>query len=291
MTIPPHFELSELALARPVILVYPSGAGGNFLSGCLSLPDQCVMANKILGIRQLQGSLDYRDKIRHLMDELTLAESSRIWRDFDLGPGLVGIHPDSYLSEYNCVLQRRINPLMHQVIDRKLMFFMVAHTWKYARAYLEIWPTSKFIFFVDSKSFVQDRYGHTLPSRLLKYWDSIKQPNWPTRPPGTLEEFMTLGIDLQQRLIEDYDFEIVKYFDYFDQKEQEYTKHLVEYKHQWGADRCWQWPTSCYLSSNEFFSNLQDCYRWLGLEIVDKDDILSYHKRWLYVLNLLHSND
>ena len=142
-----------------VLLIYPHGASGKFLSNCLSMHDDFIY-------QDIRSKLNPRDRFNELMIRLAAYKSSgRPWNDLGLGDiQLFGV-PDytsgsAYDLEEHKGLFRSTKPnhyIIKRLADNGKHFFAVCHSEHNYRFYRRMWPNSQQIYFHDCERWIRMR--------------------------------------------------------------------------------------------------------------------------------------
>jgi hypothetical protein len=139
---------------QSVIACYPPFAGGKFLINCLGLSDNCVLQDRRLAQKQLDGKFELADKICYIQSKMDVAKQNLKWTDLDLGCGqLFGTTHET--GNFNILIDR--------VVDKNWYFCHEVHCLQQLKQRLKIWPNSKIIIFKNYKKFIEDRIsGHVI---------------------------------------------------------------------------------------------------------------------------------
>ena len=142
-----------------VILVYPRGAGGKFITNCLSFHPRFHPQSSVF-------LKDNDSRIAHILTALDQYDGNE-WNDLDMGCrqffGVPALMPDSF--DHNDVIAHRLEikeksmSLLLPVLSSGLHFFKTAHTTSQHRFYSAIWPNSKKIIMDNCSGFITGRNG------------------------------------------------------------------------------------------------------------------------------------
>jgi len=137
-----------------VLIMYPPGAGGKFLTNCLALSNQAYLQHKDLIRQQLDGNLSPVDKLNYLESVLNLHAITKSWNDFDVGErqmyfGNRWSGPDP-------------TPEIVAISNGPGLFFHGCHDMEVYQQSNVLWPNSKKIYFTNTKNFIAwRRFGHS----------------------------------------------------------------------------------------------------------------------------------
>ena len=210
-----NFNTNKLILG-----LYPMGSGGKFLTNCLSLSDDVLIADKFFSECQLSGKLTPKDKFLLLKNEIRKTNDDK-WVDFNLDEisfwkvfpeDLDYKNTDQYISELNS------NDFLNQVIknDDKY-FFLLPHYYSACVKLKNLWKNSKSIVFKNSSLFVLIRNCHrefsmylwvTMREKHLEHMN-LMSPYWRSLPRHILEELKGIDIDKMKLEYEKFTFESI----------------------------------------------------------------------------------
>jgi hypothetical protein len=269
-----------------VVVCYPAGAGGNFLINCLSLSDQCVLRNKHLAARQLQGQLTSHNKLEFFYAELDDSLETMKWNDLGVtNIDFFGVAKTVYLEEYAEMIGNMFDPIVDAVIGAGKYIFIVCHTTQYLEAYKKFWPNAKVVVFTEYHKFVQQRgYNNeyqTSVLRLQNYWQAVKGVDWPNNPPMNHSDLSNLPLFIKEELMGQFRAEILTYLEFVP------TRQIL---HDQAIDlgiktsQYFVWDVKQNYSGNQeiFLANLHACAKWLGIELkIDDQQLVKFYLQWL----------
>ena len=254
---------------------------------CLALSDDCVFSNDQLARSQLRGEFDLGKKQAYLAEMLEDARQTGVWRDLGLGnSNLFGF--DFFWDEVEPIFlkiaQYQISSTVNKIMLARKKFFLVNHDITTIPRLKQIWPCAKIILFVDYRSFIKKR-AQTVKHRarqqgLQDYWQRIKDPSWPTTPPSTLTEFQQLPEKLRHELVEVFDFDISRWFDFYEIFDQQWTEEVKRIKFLYQNDTVtWDVEQACQ-GNEKLQEGLNVLANRLGFSLVDRDIISWYYDSW-----------
>ena len=126
---------------------------------CLSLNEDAVFQNKILAKYQLEQKFNLEKKILYLNYKLNQTKIYRKWDDLGLYEyDFFGImdHEYFFMSEDD-IKNFKYPNIIHECIDSDKFIFLTAHEDEYILKLLNCWKNSKFITFINQKSFIKYR--------------------------------------------------------------------------------------------------------------------------------------
>lgn len=269
-----------------VVVCYPAGAGGNFLVNCLSLTDQCVLRNRNLAAKQLDGNLTSDDKLKFFQSELVTSRQTKKWRDLGVtNIDFFGVGKTSYLEEYAEIIEDMFDPIVGTVIGADKYMFIICHTTQYLDAYKKFWPKAKVIVFTEYHRFVRqrgyDKDQNTI-QRLKQYWQDVKGYDWPDDPPMTRDDLFSLPLFVKEELLGTmFQKGILKYLDYVPTRQ---ILHDQTINLRIKSEHYFEWSVEKNFSGDQhmFLDNLNACAKWLGIRLeIDNQLLGKFYSQWL----------
>jgi hypothetical protein len=278
-----------------VIVCYPPGAGGKFLINNLGLNNQSVFQDSTLARLQINNNFSYDDKLAYIFSQFEKTSQNRHWNDLGLGCSqLFGIEDIDYQTIYPEILSTMFNTVVKKIISENLFLFVVAHDTLVLRKQLNFWVNAKVIGFTNSTNFIKNRNSYSYSDKFKEtrstYWSTIRDYSWPSLPPVSESEFLSLPVQIQTELIDNFENEISRWFINKDQKIKLYENDLFEIKNQLDS-KFYQIDTDdFYKNEQTFLSTLKNCLHWLNLPIpVNEYDNVRYFQTWKNMLELLNT--
>ena len=146
-----NFNCSNMIIVR----YYGGGSGGEFLKNCLSLSNSAVMSHHVLAELQLNGNLNYGNKVNFLNSKIS-SNPLNVWNDIELyGGNLTGtdfetigkIFPEKY-----CELE--FTPIMDRLTNKQEKYIVLKiHRHKHLNNVLEAFPNARVIEFINEDLF------------------------------------------------------------------------------------------------------------------------------------------
>jgi hypothetical protein len=270
---------------RIYIICYPAGAGGNFLANCLALSDDCVFSDAVLARLQLAKKFTIDNKIQYLKDKLQQSRDNKIWNDLALGNGqLFGVPDTDWTSTFPQLLGTKLDTVVAKLIQQRKKFFFVCHNIISLEILKKIWPNSKIIIFVQYRNFLTNRYVQKYHPQLISYWNTVRGQDWPTLPPRDHDEFRQLSSNIQTELIDQFDFEIKRWFNYDKQYDILWQTTAMEYQKTYTSDVFLWNVDNNYFSSEQLLAGLNNLGNCLDLHLVDPAYIRQYFDEWEHTL-------
>lgn len=274
------------------IVCYPAGTGGNFLINCLSLSNDCVFLDAGLARLQLEGKFTVADKINYLKTKLQESRTNGVWNDLSLGnQNYFGVDRLEWLTSFPEILYSKLDPIVKHTINNNKNFFFILHEIVNLDRIKEFWPNSKIILFDNYRNFLQKRYKtkSTPSSKLVDYWNIVRDSSWPMNPPQNKKEFESLPKHCQDELIDVFSFEISRWFDHSVEFDLLWSDAISEAKEKYNQDvAVWDVDQS-YKDSQALVSNLDFLFDCLDLPVVDSSIIEDYFYDWKNTLECIRS--
>lgn len=263
---------------RLIIFCYPTYAGGKFLINSLGLSDDCVFQDSVLA-----NTLTNSDqKFEYLMHQLELQKTTPRWGDLGLGcQQLFGFTSVDFSTMYIEILTAKMYPIIHTLSNGNRYFFIVAHDTLSLKSLLKYWPNAKVVFYQNYREFVNIRHPSDLSTKLVDYWNKIRDDNWPADPPKSDLEVKHLPAYIQVELEQNYNNEIYRFFNTANLFDRAFVRDVVEISATLSPDRWRTWDCAYYSSYDIFVKKLEQYYKWLGLTEVDSDKIKQYYTTWI----------
>ena len=275
------------------IVCYPGGAGGNFLINCLSLSDDCVFLDARLARFQLEGKFTVADKIHYLKTKLEESRINGVWNDLRLGnENFFGVDSFDWLIRFPTILNFKLDPIVKHTINHNKNFFLILHDIVNLERIKNFWPNSKIIIFSNYRNFLHKRYNTESvrdPKKLVEYWNNVRDDSWPANPPQNKKEFANLPKLCQDELIDKFDFEISRWFDYSIEFDMLWSNEILEAKKKYNQDVVVWNVDQSYKDSQTLITNLDFLFDFLNLPVVDSFIIDDYFYDWKNTLECIRS--
>lgn len=267
---------------RLIVAYYPNGSGGKFLLNCLGLSRHMVLQDSKLARQQLSAQLDPGHKLEILLTRLQQVTDN--WCDLDLG--CVQLFGDDWSFKHSKVpgfdlRHCRFDPIVHHLSHGNVYFAAVTHDVFALACTLDRWPQARVIRLTNSTRF-RERFRNT--DHYMK-WQQVRGPDWPSRPPVDLDQYVAMPEHVQQELR---DFGLETYFttpllwacdqDWLDQQEQQHWELVT-------TDRqCWIWDTDWYVDRDIMIHQLAKLYAWLELDDLDHALVSTFYDAYFSAL-------
>lgn len=272
-----------------VLAVFPPNTGGNFFINSLSFSNKIALRDARIARDHLRNPWSAQQKLVYFQTQLQMAKETGIWNDLNLGCAhLFGIDSFEWLTGFPEIIGRKIDTVVSRLINHNQYLFLINH-WSVVTLprMLELWPNAKLILFSNYRSFLKQRNTNikTIPS-LDQYWQQVRAETWPHHAPKNHQEFSMLDSAIQQELVNDFDFEISRYFDYnelYDTQWNQYIKILAAGNNSHFLIDI----DDAYSSADNVVSWVEQCADWLGIEDVHQDCVKIYFQDWINTLDVI----
>lgn len=274
-----------------VFAVYPNNTGGNFFINCLSLSTQAPLRDAQLARDHLTQPWNADQKLRYFQTQLSEARRTRVWRDLNLGCSqLFGISSLEWLTLFPEIISAQMDTVIARLIESKQYLFLVNHwSMETLPRMLDLWPQARIILFENYRSFLNQRGKSNNHNNLIQYWQKVRGQDWPEHPPQNQNEFANLDPRLQYELIQDFDYEISRYFDnqmLFDKKWHEHANAICEDNSSIFRVNI----DDAYSSAEKVILYVENCASWLGINEVYPDHIKIYYDDWINTINVINQH-
>lgn len=138
-----------------VLIHYTPGCGGKFLSNCLALSSNAVLQHQYNAELQCENKFTPRVKLKFLLYQLSRTKDS--WTDLGMGClEYFGVGPNDWYKQ-----PEEINfyPTVQKVIERQWKSFLMVHSFRVLKRYLEVWPNATLIIIENCNFFIDYRGG------------------------------------------------------------------------------------------------------------------------------------
>jgi len=278
----------QFATDRIIIVNFPAGAGGKFLTNSIALSHRAVLQHHALTEFTSDKKLDWLcDRYRSM--------NTLIWQDLDLGcTQLFGntrstMDLGAQVSESTSWQYSNVIP---KLIKQNKYFFVVAHNSNQLAWLLQTWTNAKIIRFVNYLDFVEKfrpSYipivtrvgpGRKIKKHIFAWWQDHRLDSWPVAPPLTLDAYR---LPEYQRIASDVD--PIKQFivNLTIQQQYDLTGNVTGH---WTID----WDTSCYLDQDLYLQQLEILYNKLELTDFDAGRAKQLYAVWVETLERYCSN-
>ena len=278
----------QFATDRIIIVNFPPGAGGKFLTNSIALSHQAVLQHHALTKFTPDKKLDWLCARYRSMNTL-------IWQDLDLGCiQLFGntrstMDLESRVSESTSWQYSNAIP---ELIKQNKYFFVVAHNSNQLAWLLQTWTNAKIIRFVNYLDFVKKfrpsyipivtRFGvgKKLKKHISAWWQDHRCDSWPVEPPLTLDAYR---LPEYQKIVSDIDPINQFIVNLTIQQQYDLTGNVTDH---WTID----WDASCYLNQELYLQQLEILYNKLGLADFDASGAKQLYAVWVEALERYSSN-
>ena len=272
----------QFATDRIIVVAYPGGAGGKFLTNSLALSQHAVLSHQNL------TTLTSKQKLDLLCDRYELMKTPP-WRDIDLGCIQLFDNNRSVMYfevQVSEATKWQYSNVIPALIEQNKYFFVVAHDSNQLAWLLQTWPNAKIIRFVNYLDFIQQYRPNSMPiitkhdrawaikRHITNWWASRRTECWPTSAPLTLDacqlpEYQKIAseIDPIKQLIVNLTIQ------------QQYDLTGTVPGH-WTTD----WDASCYLDQGLYLQQLEILYTKLGLVDFDTAKAKQLYTFWISAL-------
>jgi hypothetical protein len=292
----PNFDTSRL-----LVIVSDQGAGGKFLTSCLSFSDSVVIPDQTLAQQQLSGELTGHGLQKCLLERLGNQNDKR-WRDFGIVDkifwGFAEIRYYDFDPRCAALLTwGSLIPTLTHHSERWLILML--HSWDVALRVSEIWPNATMLFIDNAQNFMSTYrphylydgiYGGKIDPRINIFWRNCRGTEWPLWPPRSLGEFERLEPWIRQEIKSTFNDEILAYFN--DPKLEQLQAQIDREKRRelTQRHRSLVWDADWFCDSQQMVDQMSITYQSLGLDDYDAPLILEFYHGWLTALNasLMH---
>lgn len=279
-----NFETNNL-----IVSYYEPGAGGKFLLNTLGLSKSVVLQSSDLAKQQLIGALSPSDKFDILIDRLSQVETE--WNDLNLGCQQLWCNRNDDPNFFNSFEKTfKFHPIIEQLSKSNLMFGLVSHTYPRLLEILQVWPNAKILFLDNTHQFIEKYRSQLNRHNLLKYWSTIRGPDWPKFPPESAQELADIDRRVLDELTTKFDNMIYCFLNKeSDQKKireerQQIKKTLQE------TNFIFEWNCDWFLNQDCFLNNAKILYDRFRLKDFDEHLISIYYDQWIFCLSKLNTN-
>lgn len=266
------FYHTNFNTTRMTLVVYPSGAGGKFLAACLGLSDCAYLNDENTVLPQVRGEMTQIMKYT-MLEARMMQLSPGTWTDMGLG------FPPFKLDTFGMgnILHPKLKKYFRgpdalpMVVNSELSMFNELAGWSKMAMQYAIWPNARTIYFVNSWPWIKHqrprRYNpiqYQNWSQLNALWNKLKQPNWPSGPPVSQQDFnrhpwSNIAItDYHRSQVEQllYDESFLEDYHHIEQSAiielASSREHSIAWNCEWFQDRA------------EFISQVEILYRYFG---------------------------
>ena len=282
----PNFECDRILIIR-----YNVGAGGKFLSACLSMSQDVVVPDTELARLEMQGQLTKQQLQQTLLSRALDKNGS--WNDFGLFDQYFwGFDKFRYFNfDVSTMGLLEWGPLIPELTQRNDRWLPTnLHPFLTTVRLSEVWPNATILFLENPDKFKTRFRPHRLYGtrdagladlRINIFWKNCRGGDWPVWAPRTLEEYNDLPEWIKNEIKERYDDEILWYFRDADleQKQTEIEKELqakLMKKH-----RSILWDCDWYLDPRTFAEKCGWLYQQLDLVDYDESLVMGFYHGWI----------
>ena len=270
----------QLSTDRIIIVNFPSGAGGKFLTNSIALSQQAVLQHHALTKFTPDKKLDWLCAGYRSMNTL-------IWCDLDLGCIQLFGNTRNKLDFERRISESTRSDIIPELIEQNKYFFVVAHNSSRLAWLSQTWPNAKIIRFVNYLDFMKKYRPFNVPDvtrggsgweikqHITSWWQDHCRESWPVQPPLTLDDYQLL--EYQEIASE---LEPIKQFIINLTIQQQYDLTGAVTGH-WTTD----WDAACYLEQGLYLQQLKILYNKLGLTDFDPDKLKLLYVSWMSALD------
>lgn len=265
-----------------IIVHYSQGCGGKFLINCLGLASNAVLQDKHLASLQLQGNLDTERKFKIILARLATTKNK--WHDLGWGcEEYFGFNSDAYLTIVKGQLP--FDPVVKLTVDHNNYFFLVSHDPVFLQKAIAVWPNANIVLVDNCNDFIARKRDSTqAQTRLIDYWNKIRDSNWSNTPPLTLAEMESLPSWMLVEITNKHNNELASYV------------YSVDY--QAGINKIrssltnpvYHWDANWLLDENSTVQHLEELANNLGLDSVPNQYIRQYYQEYMITLDRIKQN-
>jgi len=277
----------QFATDRIIIVNYPGGAGGKFLSNSIALSQQAVLQHQNLTALTPEQKLDWLCNGYESMN-------TPIWRDLNLGCVQLFGNTRSTIDLKSRVSKStswQYSNAIPELIKQNKYFFVVAHNSNQLAWLLQTWTNAKIIRFVNYVDFMKKYRSYELPivtragagweikQHITAWWQDHRNESWPVVPPLSLDTYQQPEY---QKIASEID--PIKQFvvNLTIQQQYDLTGTVTG---QWITD----WDASCYLDQGLYLQQLEILYNKLGLVDFDAIKANQLYGSWVTALERYRS--
>jgi hypothetical protein len=320
-----NFNTDKLILG-----LYPMGAGGKFLTNCLSISEDVLIGDRGFSELQLSGKLEPKDKFNLLRNTIRKTSDDQ-WEDFYLDEiSFWEVYPEDldHKSVEEHISELNQNYFLEKVTrSNDKYFFLLPH---YRSSYVKLkklWKNSKSIVFKNSSLFVLLRNCHREFSMYL--WVIMREhhlehmnlmtPYWRSLPIHILEELKTIDIDKMRSEYKKFTFEsiwsnlrknnwpenppitIKEYIGYdinlrkevenaFNNYSGCYFSELENYPDELINDSDYVWDTNWFFDKELTLYKIGELYKSLNISDYNEDRVSTLYGDWIEKNNSITLN-
>jgi hypothetical protein len=279
MTLTPE----QFATDRIIIVNFPGGAGGKFLTNSIALSHQAVLQHRALTELTPDKKLD-------LLCSRYESMTGPRWRDIDMGCTQLFHNTKNHVIVTDKISESskwRYSNVIPGLIEQNKYFFIVAHNSNQLAWISQTWPNAKIIRFINYLDFMKKYRFSNLPKILRRaqgweikqhiatWWQDHRNESWPVEPPLTLDAYQ---LPEYQRIVSDID--PINQFIVNLTIQQQYDLTGTVTGH-WVTD----WDASWYLDQGLYLQQLEILYNKLGLADFDANKAKQLYGRWVSALD------
>lgn len=256
---------------NPIIISFPSYAGGKFISNCLSLSKHTCPQDPEAAEYLLKNSDDYDYRLQKVMSTLPPKVKMQNWRSYEFGDSqLYGLDFENWFN-YGLSNISAINPITQQLSTSSLKFFITDHSGPpRTNNLLKVWPNATVIRLINYRHFqdicvklktqylTEDLNGNYC----IEKYNMLKGDDWPD-----WNQFDMVGCDI--RKIAGVSPEIIEEIQNF-YPWHSITKSVVLFD-----------IDSCIFNSTHFLNAMEKLYIELNFDDFNPDRILKFYQAYI----------
>lgn len=285
----PNFESDRILIIR-----YNVGAGGKFLSACLSMSHGVVVPNTDLAQQEMQGKLTKQQLQEILLSRAINSDGQ--WDDFGLYDYTFwGFEKFRLFSfDVSTVGLLEWGPLIPDLTRRNDRWLCTnLHPYFTTMRLGEVWPNATILFIENPDRFKDKFRPHRLYGtreagladlRINLFWKNCRGSDWPLWAPKSKEEYDNLPSWIKDEIKDLYNDEILDYF-----RDIELEKKQTEIEKQMQADLMKKhpsilWDADWYLDPEVFNDKCRWLYQQLGLTDYNESLVMGFYHGWILAL-------
>jgi hypothetical protein len=274
-----------------IFVVYPPGAGGNFLASALGLSDSAVFMNAVLAKKQLDNNFSTDDKINYITDYFSKMKPGEFWEDMGFGnKQLYGNFNGAIAETQQSVNYLITESIISEVIKQDKYFFCSVHSLFLLPLVLRNWKNANAIVFYNCDNFVMNRpslnRNNKLFNKRVDYWNIVRSKIYPKTPPNNINEFMLLDSIIKNELLTNFGSEIIYMLDDYQYNSKKIKTALFNesdsYK-SWDSKlsaRVQLWNADWFFNQDKTIDNITKLYKDYRMGSVPVDNLIKYYQLW-----------
>ena len=287
----PNFNTTRL-----LVIVSDQGAGGKFLTSCLSFSESVIIPDQDLAQQRLTGNLTGRGLQQCLLERI-LQQKDKQWRDFGIvDKNFWGFAEIRYYDfDPRCAGLLTWGPLVTTLThENQRWLILMLHSWDVALRVSQIWPMATMLFIDNAQRFMSlyrphylydGIYGGKIDPRINIFWRNCRGADWPLWPPRSIVEYQKLEPWLRDEIQMTFNNEILNYFN---DPELEQLQAQIDHEKRTSLmqrHRTLLWDADWFCEPEQTMVQMSDTYQTLGLNDFDPGLVLQFHHGWLWALS------